>query len=29
MFRFLTTLDEWLFRPALELLAAILKLLGG
>ncbi len=29
MFRFFITLDEWLFRPALEVLAAIFKLLGG
>ncbi len=30
MFRFLATLDEWLFRPALAALAEVLRaLLGG
>ncbi len=29
MFRYLTTIDEWLFRVPLDLLAALLKLLGG
>lgn len=29
MFRFFVTLDEWLFRVPLELLGAVLKLLGG
>lgn len=28
-FRYLTTIDEWLYRAPLDLLAAIAKLLGG
>ncbi len=28
-FRYLTTIDEWLFRAPLDLLAALLQLLGG
>ena len=29
MLNFLVTIDEWLFRAPLDLLAAIAKLLGG
>jgi len=28
-YRFAVTIDEWLFRAPLDLLAALLKLLGG
>jgi hypothetical protein len=28
-YRFAVTIDEWLFRTPLELLAAVLKLLGA